>query len=135
LQGQTIKNIKDEITKNVQRDEAGNPVVSPSALDKIITNLDSDGKLNFIFGKKGAENLRTINDTTKNVLVAVPNAVNQSNTASVVLAALDSILAVSSGIPVPILSGGKYAIKKIKERQTRKKIAEALSYGEKGNQP
>ena len=135
LQGQTIQDIKDQITKNVQRDEAGNPVISPAALDKIITNLDSDGKLDFIFGKKGAENLRTINDTTKDVLVSVPNAVNQSNTASVVLAALDTIISGTSGLPLPLLTGGRYAVKKIKERQTGKKISEALSYGEQGNQP
>jgi hypothetical protein len=104
-------------------------------MDKMIRNLDSDGKLDFIFGKKGAEDLRTINETTKNVLVAVPNAVNQSNTASVVLAALDTIISGSSGLPLPVLTGGRYAVKKYKEQKTAKKVAEALSYGEQGNQP
>jgi len=35
-------------------------------------------------------------------------------------------------LPAPVLTGGKYLTKKIKERQTGKKIAEALSYGEQG---
>ena len=135
LQGQTVQDIKDAITKNVQRDELGNPVVSPAAMDKMIRNLDSDGKLDFIFGKKGAEDLRTINETTKNVLVAVPNAVNQSNTASVVLAALDTIISGSSGLPLPVLTGSRYALKKYKEKKTANKVAEALSYGDQGNQP
>lgn len=135
LQGQTIKDIKDAITKNVQRDELGNPVVSPAAMDKMISSLDADGKLDFIFGKNGAENLRAINDTTKNALVAVPNAVNQSNTASVVLAALDTIISGASGLPLPVLSGGRYAMKKYKEKKTANKVAQALSYGEQGNQP
>jgi hypothetical protein len=130
LQGQFVQHMKDEVTKSVQTNTAGNPIVSPAALDKLVKNLDADGKLDLMLGKKGAESVRTLNETTKNALVSVPEAVNYSNTASVVLAALDTILSASAGLPTPILTGGKYVAKKIKERQTGKKIVEALSYGE-----
>jgi hypothetical protein len=130
LQGQFVQHMKDEVTKSVQTNTAGNPIVSPAALDKLVKNLDADGKLDLMLGKKGAESIRTLNETTKNALVSVPEAVNYSNTASVVLAALDTILSASAGLPTPILTGGKYVAKKIKERQTGKKIVEALSYGE-----
>jgi len=132
LQGQFVKNIKDEVTKSVVTNTAGNTIVSPAALDRLVKNLDSDGKLDLMLGKKGAESIRTLNETTKNALVSVPEAVNYSNTASVVLAALDTILSASTGLPAPVLTGGRYLTKKIKERQTGKKIAEALSYGEQG---
>jgi len=130
LQGQFVKNIKDEVTKSVVTNTAGKPIVSPAALDRLVKNLDSDGKLDFMLGKKVAQSIRTLNETTKNALVSVPEAVNYSNTASVVLAALDTILSASTGLPAPVLTGGRYLTKKIKERQTGKKIAEALSYGE-----
>jgi len=129
LQGQTINWIKDEATKNVATDTRGNPIVSPDKLNKAIRTLDADGKLDFLFGKRGAQQLRDINDLSKVVLTSPPGTVNTSNTASVLLAALTEAGATGAftGIPVPVLSSLRLISKQVKNRQIQKRIEQALS--------
>lgn len=90
LQGQTVTYIKDEVTKNVATDERGNTIVSAARLNKVITELDQDGKLDLVFGKKGAERMRDLSNAAKDVLTFPPGSVNTSNTASVLLEAVGS---------------------------------------------
>lgn len=122
----TLRHLRDEATKNVGRDPLGNPLVSAAQMDRVLRSLDKDGKLEIVFGKTGAEQLRTLNDVTKDIFVAQPNAVNSSNTASVVLAALDAMTAAGTGIPAPLLSGLKYTRDKAKAAKIKKKVDEAL---------
>lgn len=126
LQGQTVNYIREQATKNVARDERGNVVVSPAGLDRAIKSLDADGKLDFIFGKRGAEQLRTLNDVTKHIYTAPPGSVNTSNTASVLLAALDMGISGASGMPLPVTSGLRLVVNNIKDRRLRMRVADAL---------
>ena len=126
LQGATLNYIKDEALKNVARDQQGNAIVSPAQLDRAIQKLDKSGKLDFVFGKKGAEMLRTVNDVAKDVLVAPPGAVNTSNTASVMAAMMDVILSGTSGVPAPVMTTLRLATKGIKDRKTRARVRKAL---------
>lgn len=126
LQGGTLKYIRDQAIKNVARNELGDPIVSAAQLDRTITALDRSGKLDFIFGKKGAEQLRTINEVAKDVLVAPPGSVNTSNTASVLLAAMDMAISGSAGLPVPVLSGLRMAVKGVKNAKTKARVTQAL---------
>lgn len=126
LQGGTLKYIKDEATKNVARDEMGNPIVSAAQMDRVISSLDKSGKLDFVFGKKGAEQLRTINDVAKDVLTAPPGSVNTSNTASVVLAAMDMAISGTAGVPAPILSSIRLIGKGVKDAKTKARVKRAL---------
>lgn len=129
LQGQTLNWIKDEATKNVATDTRGNQIVSPAQLNKAIRTLDADGKLDFMFGKTGAQQLRDINDLSKVVFTSPPGSVNASNTASVLLAALTEAGATGAmtGIPVPVLSSLRLLAKHVKNRQIQKRIELALS--------
>ena len=90
LQGQTVQHMKDKMTENSARDMRGNPVASAAKLDRVVRELDADGKLDFIFGKQGASQIRAINETAKDVLTFPPGSVNTSGTASVLLDALGS---------------------------------------------
>ncbi len=65
LKGSVAQRIKDQATKGVQRDINGLPYVETKSLDTIINQLDKSDKLDLLFGKKGAEYYRTINDATK----------------------------------------------------------------------
>lgn len=127
LQGQTIGHIKDEITKNVARDIRGNPVVSPAQLDKLVRGLDADGKLDFIFGKKGAQQIRDVNDLAKDIYTSPPGSVNTSNTASVLIGLLDTAVSGSAGMPLPIGTALNYGIKKAKSNALTKKVDAALN--------
>lgn len=126
LQGQTMRYIRDEAARNIATDSRGNVVVSAAGLEKAIRTLDADGKLDFIFGKRGAEQVRLLNDVAKDVLTAPPNAVNTSNTASVLLAALDMGLSGAGGMPLPIASGLRLVVNNVRDRRLRQRILVAL---------
>lgn len=126
LQGQTVGYIRDQAAKNITTDSRGNRVISPAGLDKAIKELDKDGKLDFVFGRKGAEQMRAINDLAKHVYTAPPGSVNTSNTASILLAALDMGVSSSAGLPLPIASGLKLVIKNVKDKKIRNRVSAAL---------
>jgi enamine deaminase RidA (YjgF/YER057c/UK114 family) len=127
LQGQTVNYIKEQTFGNVARDSTGAPTASPAKLDKVIKQLDKDGKLDFVFGKQGAQQLRDINDIAKDVLTVPANAVNTSNTASVLLTALDTMATFgTTGVPVPAIQALKAISKNVKQRKTRKQVQDAL---------
>lgn len=125
LQGATIQHIKDEITKNVQLDQAGNRVMSPARLDRLVTELDKDGKLDFIFGKNGAQQIRDVNEIAKDVMTAPPGAVNTSNTASALVNALDAIASRTTGVPfVGSVTG--YVSNELHNAKMRARVRDAL---------
>lgn len=126
LQGGALAYIRDQATKNVARDTMGNPIVSAAQLDRAISGLDKTGKLDFIYGKKGAEKIRLLNDISKDVLTSPPGAVNTSNTASVILAALDMAISGIAGIPAPVLSGVRMAGKYVKDSRLKARVKKAL---------
>lgn len=128
LQGATVKYLKDEATKSVATDINGNPIVSAAGLDKAIKALDKDGKLDFVFGKKGAQQLRDVNDLAKDVLTAPPGSVNTSNTAATIMTAITEagLTGMVTGLPVPVLTGITQLRKYAKERKLNKRVAEAL---------
>ena len=126
LQGGTLKFLRDEATKGVGRDELGNPILSPAQLDRVITQLDKSGKLDFVFGKKGAEQLRIINDVAKDVLVAPPGAVNTSNTASVLAGMMDIAISGTAGVPAPVMTSFRMIGKSVKDAKTRARVKQAL---------
>ena len=127
LQGQTITQLKEQITANVARDVRGNPIVSPAALDKYVRDLDADGKLDFIFGKQTAQRIRDINDLAKDVYTGPPGSFNTSNSAVVMRGLLDTAVSGIFGMPLPIATSYKFAQQKLKSRAIQKKVQNALN--------
>lgn len=126
LQGGTIKFLRDEATKNVARDENGSAILSPAQLDRVLAPLDRSGKLDFIFGKKGAEQLRLLNDVAKDVMVAPPGVVNTSNTASVLAGMMDVAISGTSGVPAPIMTSFRLLSKGVKDAKIKARVKRAL---------
>lgn len=128
IQGQTLQEIKDASTAGVAPDAQGNQMISPAALNKAINKLDKEGKLEYIFGPQGAEKLRAVNEISK-TLFTVPSsaAINHSNTAATLTAALDIALSGFSGFPVPVASALRLATKHIKDNKIRKRVNQALN--------
>jgi hypothetical protein len=129
LQGETVKHLKDEITKNVQIDQRGNRVVSAARLDRLVTELDKDGKLEFIFGKQGAQQIRDVNDIAKDVFTSPPGSVNHSNTASILIGLLDTAVSGSTGVPLPIGTAVNLGVRKLKSNAMVKRVQDAVNYG------
>lgn len=128
LQGATIRHIQDQAFGGASRDTRGNPIVSAPALERAVAQLERSGKLDFIFGKKGAEQIRLINDVAKDVATAPPGAVNTSNTASALLTALDTVASYgTTGLPVPVAHLLKASITTMKNRKLKARVQAALN--------
>jgi hypothetical protein len=125
LQGQTIQYMKDKVSQSVDVDSFGNPVVSPAKFKSVVTQLDQDGKLNYLFGKAGAEEIRNLLEYTINVNAPLKGAANYSNTSSAIIGALDKI----GAIRIPGVSNvAKFAAEKGKESALNKQIQESINY-------
>lgn len=126
LQGATLRHIQEQMTKGVTTNQRGDRVVSAAQLNRVIEQLDKGGKLDFVFGKKGAEQLRTINDVAKVVLTAPPGTINTSNTATVLAGLMDVALSGTTGVPAPLASGFKLLTGKIKDSKLKARIKKTL---------
>lgn len=128
LQGQTMSWIRDEATKSVATDSTGNRVISPAALDKAVRQLDHDGRLEFIFGKKGAQQVRDLNELAQVVKTVPPEAgLNTSNTAATLLAAFaDTLFSFGTGTPVPAATVARLSARYVRDQKLRRRINDAL---------
>jgi hypothetical protein len=143
LQGQTIEFLKDKVTQSIDTDSFGNPVVSPAKFKSVVRELDQDGKLDYLFGKKGAQEIRDLMETTILVNAPLKGAANYSNTSSALIQALDRISASPIG-KIPVLGTiTRYSFEKAQQKALQKKIEESINYSpnkmadelRKGNTP
>jgi hypothetical protein len=129
LQGQTIQYIKDQVSKSIDVDSFGNPVVSPAKFKSVVTTLDQDGKLDYIFGKTGAQEIRDLLETTINVNAPLKGAANYSNTSSAIISALDKI----AKVRIPGVSNvAGFVAEKGAESALKKQIEESIKYKPEG---
>lgn len=128
LQGATLRHLVDEANKGVGTDVAGRTIFSAAKLDQAIKAMDRGGKLDFVLGKKGAQTVRDVNEIAKVVKTLPPGAVNNSNTASVLLLALTEAGATTAltGLPIPAMSLLRAASAHIKDMKTRERVRAAL---------
>jgi len=132
LQGQTLRHLLDEATKGVGSDIAGNSIFSAAKLQQAIRALDVDQRLEFVLGKQRAQMVRDINEIAKVVTTVPPGALNTSNTASVILAAIAEAGATGglTGLPVPVLSTIRLGTKYVRDRAIRQRVLAALGKAE-----
>lgn len=128
LQGSTATWIRDQAAKNSATDSLGNRVVSVDGLDKAIRTLDADGRLDFVFGKQGAQRMRDIRDLAQIARTVPPEAaVNTSNTAATLLAGFVDVGSSSlSGVPLPIATMVRIVRQHVKDGALRRRIEDAL---------
>jgi len=123
LLAQTLEYMREGITKNIQRDANNNPIVSSKQFDTIVKNLDSAGKLDYLFGKKGAEEIRNLRDTA--ILVYdVPQGINTANTSSAFTKVFERVL---KEIPIAgrMVEAGSEALQK---QKISKQVQESINY-------
>jgi hypothetical protein len=134
LRGVVGEHIAQAATKGVGRDIQGNPVVNARALNEVITKLDKSGKLDLIFGKKGAERYRTLNDVSIDVKTVPEGSVNYSGTAAqfrnlAAQIATDTAASALAGVPAPITTVGTILYKNRQAKKELTKVNEFLNYG------
>ena len=111
LQGQTIQQMKDMLTKSDQ--------LSFRNLNTLINQLDAEDKLAYMFGKTGRDQIMDLRDAIKDVVVKEPGAVNYSNTSGAVLRGLEALQALR-------FPGAKPAAEFARTREVTGKVQEAL---------
>lgn len=136
MRGATFRHLKEQALANNSTDQAGNTIFSPAKFEAAVKKLDANGRLEIVLGKKEAQGVRDLNDIAKQVLTVPPGAVNTSNTASVILAALveAGISGSTLGMPVPIMTGLRVASMHLKDRRLQARIADALRQAQKAEQ-
>lgn len=128
LQGQTLNYIQEQATKNIPRDANGRPIPSAAAMNNVIRNLDADGKLDYIFGKKGAEEIRNLRDVIMDVYSPVQGTVNYSNTTSTLINALQNINKTPLSRVPGVGAATKYVEESAKQKALKKMVDESLKY-------
>jgi hypothetical protein len=127
LQGSVMEKIRDQAYRGITSDESGQAVIQPTALNKIITSLEKNGKLDVIFDKKTAELLSTINDVTKDIITSPPGSINASGTSSAIMNAVDTLGTFGiTGLPVPAAKLLNDFRKTMAERGMRKEVKRLL---------
>jgi hypothetical protein len=128
MQGATVDWIKQQASKNVAMDELGNPIVSAAGMRKALDTIGRD-KLDLQFTKKGTQRLYDLSSVIDDLKIAPLGTVNTSNTAATILTALmeSGATAAITGVPVPIASTVKFAIKSLKDRKLRAKVNQILN--------
>lgn len=131
IQGQTIQALRSEVTAGVARDAKNNPIVQVGKLNKRIESLDKDGKLDVLFGKRGAQHLRDLNAVAQDVLVPVPGSVNASGTSAALLNAIREGLSLqvgqAFGVPALAAKGLKSLVQLRADRKLTARAREALN--------
>jgi hypothetical protein len=127
LKSNTIRYIINKSLSTAQRDERGQALVSPDKLNSVIRSLDREGKLEGLYGKKQAQQIRDLGEIAIDIYTAPPGAINFSNTASALQVALDSVMTFGlTGIPAPAVTALREASKYVKNREVRNRVRQAL---------
>lgn len=127
LKAKGIEYIKDASFSPSQRDAAGNPLLSPDKLQKVVRSLDESGKLESLYGKKQAQTLRDLADLATVIYTAPPGAINTSNTSSAILNALDTgATFLLTNLPLPAKAVLSEAAQYLKDRKLKARIKDAL---------
>lgn len=137
LQASTVDYIRERATNVVGTDSGGNPIVSTAKLNQVITKLDSNGRLDEVFGKQQAQVIRDLNDVVKYVNTVPPGTlVNSSGTAAMLVALMgeSAVTGVATGVPVPVMVTLKILRDAAKDRKIKRKVQNALDYANKLNE-
>lgn len=127
LKAKLIDHIRERSVSPSQTDERGQPLVQVNQLAKTVKSLDDQGKLESLYGKKTAQQIRDLVEVAQVVYTAPPGAVNHSNTASAVLVALDQLAVFGvTGVPAPIVSVLREASNYMKNKAIKKRVDDAL---------
>lgn len=125
LRGAAAAKLKERMFSNGGADSAGKVVGSEAQIKRIVAELDKDGKLDFLFGKKGAEEIRDTVKVATDLYTTPKGTINSSNTASAMEKVLDKLAGVGGGVP-GFGHAVKWGAKKLESRNYSKRVKAAL---------
>lgn len=126
LRGAAAAKLKEKMFSNAGADSAGRVVGSEAQIKRIVGELDKDGKLEYLFGKKGAQEIRDTVEVATDLYSQPKGTVNTSNTASAMEKVLDRMSGTFGGTPM-VGSAIKYVAKKVESRNYSKRVDASLN--------
>ena len=150
LQGATIDYLRKEAVKSGRTDSQGREVIDTGAVRRATEALDANGRLDIMLGKKGAQNIRDVNEVLSYINTVPPGTlINNSGTAATLMENLRNNFAAGgaemaltgffTGVPAPVLTSLRVGINQIKtNRQNSKlkaRINQALNEAENSQKP
>jgi len=126
LRGAAMADIKKRLFSNAGANSAGKTVGSEAKMKAIISELDDEGKLEYLYGKKGAQEIRDTLDVATDIYTTPAGTVNSSNTASALERVLSRAEGMVGGTPV-IGHALRYGAKKLESRAMTKRVNNALN--------
>jgi len=129
LQGATVRHIMDSAEAGIGADNL--PMISAAKMNKAVSALDKNGKLDMVLGVKNAEQIRNLNRVLQYIqTVPYGTSINNSGTARTVLALIAETggMQMATGIPLPIVQGMKALKGHIKDQKIKARITQALNY-------
>lgn len=126
LRGALVNHMKEQVFSNTGADTLGNAVGSPAKFNRLINELDKDGKLERIFGKQNAQQLRDARDLATDIYTSPAGSVNSSNTASALIKALDTAAGYTQGVPI-VGKAVRFGLQQVKSKRTMNQVKEALN--------
>jgi len=108
-------------------DSSGQRVISSAKLNKAIRDWDDAGKLEALFGKRGAQTIRDLGEMAQTILTLPPGVGNPSGTKAAFFNAMIELPAAGiSGLPVGSRRLLMESLQYVKNRELRKRIRDAL---------
>ena len=108
-------------------DSSGQRVISSAKLNKAIRDWDDAGKLEALFGKRGAQTIRDLGEMAQSILTLPPGVGNPSGTKAAFFNAMIELPAAGiSGLPVGSRRLLMESLQYVKNRELRKRIRDAL---------
>ncbi|MFZ4709811.1 MAG: hypothetical protein ACOYMH_08220, partial [Zwartia sp.] len=130
LKGQAVENLRSAITKNIETDSLGQRTFNPKQFDVMVKDLDKSGKLDYLLGKAGAQEIRNLRDTVITINSPV-KGINQSNTSSAINKVFNSILKKTIGEAPVIGSMVKAGAEAIEKKNIAKQVEKSLEFDAK----
>ena len=133
LRGEAVRYIRTEATRTQTKDDKGNKVPSVAGLSKAVEGLDKDGKLEMLFGKKGAEVFRDMAEAASDIYALPSQLVNTSGTANAIKKIGQAMIEMATNhflsggiIPVPVATTMLWLNRWRQEAKVKKQVAEAV---------
>ncbi len=129
LQGATIRHIMDKSENGIGTDNL--PVISAAKMNKVVAELDKNGKLDMVLGAKNAEQVRNLNKVLQYIQSVPPGtSINNSGTARTVMGLLaeSAGMGAVTGVPLPIVQGMKMLRDNVRDKRIKARITKALNY-------
>lgn len=122
VQAAVLRSIRDSAVKGKSTvDNTGLIKAQAGAINKAVDNLDKNGKLDLIFGKKDADKLRLLSEVSSRIAEQMPGTFNSSN----------NMAWVSMLKKLPIVGGAVDVIQDasslVRDSKTRAKVKQAVN--------